>query len=131
MLELLWLIPVLPLAGFVVLAIAGARLSRSAVAVVGVGSVGLSAVVMVLVAIEFLGTPPPGHVYSQTIWIWLSVGSFAPAIAFYLDALSLVMIFVITFVGFLIHLYSTEFMIDDEGYSRVFLVFYFFFCLFV
>jgi NADH-quinone oxidoreductase subunit L len=120
MLELLWLIPALPFAGFVALAIAGGRLSRPAVAVVGAGSVGLSAVVMLLVAIEFLGTPPPGHVYSQTIWIWLSIGSFTPAIAFYLDALSLVMIFVITFVGFLIHLYSTEFMIDDEGYSRFF-----------
>jgi len=120
MLELLWLIPALPFAGFVVLAMAGGRLSRPAVAVVGAGSVGLSAVVMVLVAVEFFGTPPPGHAYSQIIWIWLSVGSFAPAIAFYLDALSLVMIFVITFVGFLIHLYSAEFMIDDEGYSRFF-----------
>jgi NADH-quinone oxidoreductase subunit L len=120
MLELLWLIPALPFTGFVVLAIAGGRLSRPATAVVGAGSVGLSAVVMVLVTIGFLGTPPPGHVYTQTIWIWLSVGSFTPAISFYLDALSLVMIFVITFVGFLIHLYSTEFMIDDEGYSRFF-----------
>jgi NADH-quinone oxidoreductase subunit L len=120
MLELLWLIPTLPLAGFVLLVLAGRRLSRPAVAVVGAGSVGLSAVVMILVAIEFLGNPPPNHVYSQTIWIWLSVGSFMPAIAFYLDALSLVMIFVITFVGFLIHIYSTEFMIDDADYSRFF-----------
>jgi NADH-quinone oxidoreductase subunit L len=59
-------------------------------------------------------------VYSQTIWLWLSVGAFAPSIAFYLDALSLTMVFVITFVGFLIHLYSAEFMIDDAGYSRFF-----------
>jgi NADH-quinone oxidoreductase subunit L len=120
MLELLGLIPALPFAGFVVLALTGKRLPRRAVAVVGAGSVGLSAAAMVLVGIEFLGTPPPNHVYSQTIWIWLSVGSFTPVIAFYLDALSMVMIFVITFVGFLIHLYSTEFMIDDGGYSRFF-----------
>jgi NADH-quinone oxidoreductase subunit L len=120
MLELLGLIPALPFAGFVVLALTGKRLPRRAVAVVGAGSVGLSAAAMVLVGIEFLGTPPPNHVYSQTIWIWLSVGSFRPVIAFYLDALSMVMIFVITFVGFLIHLYSTEFMIDDGGYSRFF-----------
>jgi len=120
MLELLGLIPALPFAGFMVLTLAGKRLSRPAVAFIGAGSVGLSAAVMVLVAIKFLGTPPPNHVYSQTIWIWLSIGSFKPAIAFYLDSLSLVMIFVITFVGFLIHIYSTEFMIDDEGYSRFF-----------
>ena len=120
MLEFLWLIPALPFVGFLVLALAGGRLPRPLAAIVGTGSVGLSMIVMVLVAIEFLTAPPAGHVYSQTIWLWLSVGSFAPAIAFYLDALSLVMIFVITFVGFLIHLYSTEFMIDDEGYSRFF-----------
>jgi NADH-quinone oxidoreductase subunit L len=120
MLELLGLIPALPFAGFIVLVLAGKRLPRPAAAAVGTGSVGLSAAAMVLVGIEFLGTPPPDHVYSQTIWIWLSVGSFKPVIAFYLDALSMVMIFVITFVGFLIHLYSTEFMIDDEGYSRFF-----------
>ena len=51
MLELLGLIPALPLAGFVVLALAGRRLSRPAVAVFGAGSVGLSALVMVVVAI--------------------------------------------------------------------------------
>jgi NADH-quinone oxidoreductase subunit L len=48
------------------------------------------------------------------------VAGFTPNFAFHLDALSLVFIFVITFVGFLIHIYSTEFMIDDEGFSRFF-----------
>ena len=46
--------------------------------------------------------------------------AFHPEIAFYLDALSLVMVVVVTFVSFLIHLYSTEFMRGDEGYSRFF-----------
>jgi NADH-quinone oxidoreductase subunit L len=120
MLELLGLIPALPFAGFIVLALIGKRLPRPLTAVVGAGSVGLSAVAMVLVGIEFIGAPPPHQVYSQTIWTWLSIGSFTPVVAFYLDALSMVMIFVTTFVGFLILLYSTEFMIDDEGYSRFF-----------
>jgi NADH-quinone oxidoreductase subunit L len=48
------------------------------------------------------------------------VGNFTPKIAFYLDPLSLVMTLVITFVSFLIHLYSSEFMIDDAAYSRFF-----------
>jgi len=120
MLELLGLIPALPFAGFVVLALVGKRLARPLTAIVGAGSVGLAAVAMVLVGIDFIGTPPPHHAYSQTIWTWLSIGAFKPAIAFYLDALSMVMIFVTTFVGFLILLYSVEFMIDDEGYSRFF-----------
>ncbi len=47
-------------------------------------------------------------------------GGFQPEIAFYLDPVSLIMLFVITFVGFLIHLYSVEYMRDDEGYARFF-----------
>jgi NADH-quinone oxidoreductase subunit L len=48
------------------------------------------------------------------------VDNFQPQIAFYLDALSLIMMLVVSFVSFVIHLYSAEFMIEDEGYSRFF-----------
>jgi NADH-quinone oxidoreductase subunit L len=58
--------------------------------------------------------------YTQILWTWIDVGSFRPQIAFYLDALSLVMMLVVTFVSFLIHLYSAEFMRTDKGYSRFF-----------
>jgi NADH-quinone oxidoreductase subunit L len=47
-------------------------------------------------------------------------GGFRPGIAFYLDSVSLIMILVVTFVGFLIHLYSVEYMHDDEDYARFF-----------
>lgn len=120
MLEWLWLIPALPFAGYAVLALAGARLSRAIVASVGVGSVGLSALIALVAAFGFITSPPSNHVYSQTLWTWISVGNFTPKIAFYLDPLSLVMTLVITFVSFLIHLYSSQFMIDDAGYSRFF-----------
>ena len=56
----------------------------------------------------------------QVLWKWIDVAGLNPSFAFHLDALSLVFIFVITFVGFLIHLYSIEFMADDEGFSRFF-----------
>jgi len=120
MLELLWLIPCLPFAGFLVLALAGKRLEGRAVALVGVGSVALSAILSVMVAVDFMSAPPPGHFYTQTLWQWLDVAGFSPGITFYLDALSLVMMLVVTVVGFLIHLYSSEFMEEDEGYSRFF-----------
>jgi len=116
----LWLIPTLPLASFLVLAILGPRLARKAVAIVGVGSIGLSALASLLIAGSFLASPPPGYAYIQTLWTWIDVGSFQPRIAFYLDALSLLMILVVTFVSLLIHWYSAEFMLDDEGYSRFF-----------
>jgi NADH-quinone oxidoreductase subunit L len=120
MLDLLWLIPALPFAGFFILAVAGSRLSKNAVALVGVGSVCLSAIIAGVVGLTFLISPPPGYAYSQTLWTWFDVAGVRPGFAFYLDALSLVMVTVITFVGFLIHLYSSEFMNGDEGYGRFF-----------
>ena len=54
------------------------------------------------------------------LWTWIDVAGFHPQIAFYLDALSLIMMLVVTFVSFLIHLYSAESMIESEGYSRFF-----------
>jgi NADH-quinone oxidoreductase subunit L len=118
--ELLWLIPALPFAGFLILAVAGRRLSKSAVASVGIGSVFLSAVIAALVAISFFISPPPDHVYSQTLWDWIDIAGLRSAITFYLDPLSLVMVAVVTFVSFFIHIYSSEFMLGDEGYSRFF-----------
>ena len=119
-LPLLWLIPALPFAGFLILALFGRRMGNGPVAVVGVGSVGLSALVAIFVAIGFISSPPPAHVYTQTLWRWISVGGFSPGILLYLDSLSLIMALVVTFVGFLIHLYSAEFMESGEGYSRFF-----------
>ena len=120
MLELVWLIPAVPFAGALLLAILGPRLPRKAVAVIGVGSIGLAALVSLLVTWSFLSSRPAGDAYTQVLWTWMSVGGFHPQIAFYLDALSVLMTLVVTFVSFLIHLYSAEFMIDDEGYSRFF-----------
>jgi NADH-quinone oxidoreductase subunit L len=120
MVALLWLVPALPLVGFLGLILAGSRLPRQATACVGVGSVGASALVAALVALRFISAPPPGHAYAQTLWQWMAVGSFTPRIGFYLDALSLVMLLVVTVVGFLIHLYAAEFMFEEEGYSRFF-----------
>jgi NADH-quinone oxidoreductase subunit L len=118
--ELLWLIPALPIAGFLILVMAGSRISPNGIAVIGAGSVGLSAVLTVLITISFIASPPPGSVYVQTLWYWVHVADFSPGIAFFLDPLSLVMILVITFVGFLIHLYSVEYMREEEGYGRFF-----------
>jgi NADH-quinone oxidoreductase subunit L len=120
MLELLWLIPSLPFAGFLILALSGRRLPAKSAAFIGVISVGLSAAVAFIVSYSFIVSPPTGYSYTQVLWTWLQVGGFAPEIAFYLDVLSAVMILVVTFVSFFIHLYSVEFMRDDEGYRRFF-----------
>ena len=120
MLRLLWLIPAIPFASFTMLALFGPRISKKAAAVIGVASIAASAVISILITWKFLVSPPPGDSYTQVLWTWIDVAGFRPQIAFYLDALSLIMTLVVTFVSFLIHLYSAEFMIESEGYSRFF-----------
>jgi NADH-quinone oxidoreductase subunit L len=120
MLYLVWLIPALPLAGFVTLGLFGRRMKHAAVAAVGVSSIGLSALVSILVTASFLASTPLSGFYDEHLWNWISIGDFHPQIGLYLDALSVFMVLVVTFVSFLIHLYSAEFMEDDEGYSRFF-----------
>ncbi|HTE31362.1 MAG TPA: NADH-quinone oxidoreductase subunit L [Chryseolinea sp.] len=118
MLNALWLIPALPFLGAFVLILFGSRLSWKVAAMIGAGSVGLSALITVLVGIDFLSTGQTSFQYLA--WRWFQVGDLDTSFSFYLDKLSLVFIFVITFVGFLIHIYSIEFMEEDPGFSRFF-----------
>jgi NADH-quinone oxidoreductase subunit L len=106
--------------GFLVLALFGRRLPRPIVAWIGAGSVGLSAIAAGVLAGWYMLYSSEGAGYSQVLWTWMNVGDIAPRISLYLDPLSLVFVLVVTFVSFLIHLYSIEFMADDEGYSRFF-----------
>ncbi|HEU4686275.1 MAG TPA: NADH-quinone oxidoreductase subunit L [Nitrospira sp.] len=119
MLHLLWLIPALPMAGFLSLAL-GSFLSRRAIAWIGAGSVGGAALVAGLIAADFLRLLPDVTSYRQTLWTWVSTSGLSVSLSWHLDPLSLVMVLVITGVGFLIHLYSTEYMAGDEGYRRFF-----------
>ncbi len=120
MLQLLWLIPILPLTGFVVMAIAGKRLPRKAVSVTSILPTAVSCVIALLIAASFVLSPPAGDVYSQSLGTWFNVSSFNVNFGLYLDSLSLVMVTVVTFVGLLILIYSVRFMSEDEGYSRFF-----------
>lgn len=120
MFDWLWLVPALPFAGFLLLAFFGKRMGRAFTAWVGVGSVGISALLVLLIAFQFFTSHSDGYAFSQVLWSWINIAGFNVQFALYLDALSLIFILVITFVGFLIHLYSAEFMEDDEGYSRFF-----------
>jgi NADH-quinone oxidoreductase subunit L len=116
----IWMIPFFPLAGFLLLALWGSRLSRAGVAVAGIGSVGLSAAAALLTGMQFVIRPPAGGAHIQPLWTWLSVEGFSPAISLYLDALSVVMVCVVTVVAFFILLYSSEHMAREQDYSRFF-----------
>jgi NADH-quinone oxidoreductase subunit L len=118
-LSLLWLIPVIPFASFAVLALFGTRLGKKLAGLIGTWSIGASAILSILITTSFLPMPPAGS-FTQTLWTWMNAGDFHPQIAFYLDTVSLVMTLVVTCVAFFIHLYSAEFMLESEGYSRFF-----------
>lgn len=117
MADLLFLIPLSPLVGFLILFCTLGNLPRKAVAVVGIGSIAISALITVFVGKSLLGNNIP---LSAEIYTWINVGGFAPAVSFYVDGLTLTMMSVITGVGLLIHIYSSEFMWDDKDYSRFF-----------
>jgi len=95
-------------------------MSRFWIAIIGAGSVSLSAILTLFIGFNFLSLAPPEGHYSQTLWAWLEVAAFNPKITLYLDALSLVFVFVITFIGALIHIYSVAFMAADKDYARFF-----------
>jgi len=118
--ELLWLVPALPLAAFLLLALAGGRLPRWGIGSLGAGSVGLAALLAFVIAAAFLAEWPPDGAFTQTLWTWFSAGGLAPTVTLHLDRLSLVMVLVITGVGFLILTYAAGYMADDPGYRRFF-----------
>ncbi|MCW8125314.1 NADH-quinone oxidoreductase subunit L [Microbulbifer halophilus] len=116
-------IPLLPLLGFLLLIsvplVSDRELPEKATAIIGVGSVGLAALLTgLLAATHFAGNA--GATLAVSLWQWLSVGGLQLGFDFYLDWLTLVMLSVVTGVGFLIHLYSAGYMRGDSGYRRYF-----------
>ena len=120
MTTLIALIPAIPFLGFLILALYGPRMSRRIAGIIGTGSTGLSALLTFICAAGFISSLPGTRSWTVNIWDWIYAGNLRAGISFSLDSLSLVFCLVITFVGFLIHLYSIGFMATDQGFSRFF-----------
>ena len=118
MVEFAWLIPVLPLAGFVLNGLFGNKLPKSLVGIVGSGTILASFIISVGI---FLGVKN-GPLVQHTIeyFTFIEVGFLRIPFEFLIDPLSAMMLLVITGVGFLIHLYSISYMHDDESFARYF-----------
>ncbi len=112
---LLCTIPLLPLAGAAINGFFGRKSSKNAISTVALSFCGLAFFMVVLVAANFSSASAP---YSFTLAHWIRSGTFQVDFSFYLDQLSLVMLLVVTGVGFLIHIYSVGYMWDDDGYYR-------------
>src|SRR6202167_265286 len=113
----LWLIPVLPLAGATINGLFGKRFSRQTVLAIALGFCGAAFVMALWIAAQFSSLALP-HV--EKLASWIRAGDFQVDFAFYLDQLSLVMLLVVTGVGFLIHIYSVGYMWEEGGFYRFF-----------
>ncbi|HEK4016107.1 TPA: NADH-quinone oxidoreductase subunit L [Pseudomonas aeruginosa] len=109
-----------PLVGFLLLSFSRGRWSENLSALVGVGSVGLSALSAAWTIFSFHSNPPEGGAYSLVLWQWMAAGDFSTNFTLYLDGLSVTMLGVVTGVGFLIHLFASWYMRGEAGYSRFF-----------
>jgi len=115
---LLAVVPLTPIAGFVLLALA--RPGRTAAAAVGIGSVAVALAAGVAAAAAYAVCRPACDGIDVVMWRWLDVGGLTADIGLHLDALSAVFMLVITGVGLLICIYSAAFMAGDESYARYF-----------
>jgi NADH-quinone oxidoreductase subunit L len=113
----LWLIPILPLAGAAINGFLGKKSSRKAVTTIALFFSGAAFAMALWVAASFSSLTLPYHEY---VAHWIRSGSFSVDFAFYLDQLSLVMLLVVTGVGFLIHIYSVGYIWEDPSYYRFF-----------
>src|SRR6476469_6163107 len=116
MLNHLWVIPVIPFIGFLLNGLLGSRAGKPFVSAVAVGSTGLTAVLATMAAMQYHGPER----YVDVAYNWITSGNVVVDLAFQLDPLSIVMLMVVTWVGFLIHLYSVGYMAHEEGYWRYF-----------
>jgi NADH-quinone oxidoreductase subunit L len=113
----LWLIPLLPFAGFLANGLLGRRLPNPVVSVIALLSTGASFVLALNVAAHFPSLALP---YAERIAPWIQAGAFRADFAFSLDQLTLVMLLIVTGVGFLIHIYSVGYMAHEDGFWRFF-----------
>ncbi len=115
MAEFAWTVPAWPLLGWLLLGLAGGRLPRAVVSLIGCGSVALSFAAAVVAWLTL-----PGEAQGRALFTWIATGDFTVSARLFLDPLAVVMALVVTGVGLLIHLYSIGYMAADRAYSRFF-----------
>ena len=116
--SLLALTILFPLIGFILLAAGRNKLPESVAAIIGVGSVGLSALFALIAGMQFINSGEQSQV--THLWTWFNVAGFAPGISLHLDGLSLLMLGMVTGVGFLIHIFASWYMRGEEDFARFF-----------
>ncbi|HET7433210.1 MAG TPA: NADH-quinone oxidoreductase subunit L [Thermoanaerobaculia bacterium] len=120
MLNTLWLIPITPFLGFLLNGLFGKRAGKGFVTAIAILGSLTAAILGTVAVIQYHAAYPDGGRHLNTIYTWFSVDKIGADIAFQLDPLSVIMLMVVTWIGFLIHVYSVGYMHDEEGYWRYF-----------
>ena len=120
MLDLVWLIPAFPLAGFLILFFFGKRLGDPVAGWVASGALFGSFVASAVVFLGLVDRPEDDRQFVQTLFSWVPVEGFQVDLGFLVDPLSVTMILFVTFVAFLIHVYSIGYMKGDERFPTFF-----------
>ncbi len=119
-LDAAWLIPALPLTGFVLLLVFGRRLGDPWAGWLATAMTTAAFVVSIVMFASLFGRAADHRSFTQELFTWLPVGGLQVKAGLLLDPLSITMALFITGVGALIHLYSVGYMHGDEGYARFF-----------
>ncbi|MDX1643557.1 MAG: proton-conducting transporter membrane subunit, partial [Thermoanaerobaculia bacterium] len=117
-LDLIWLVPLLPFLGATANGLLVGRLPRTGVDLIALGTPLASLALGLTAIVQYIGSLSP-EPFSRTLYVW-AASDITLDVGFQLDPLSCVMLFVVTFVGFLIHVYSVGYMAHEEGYQRYF-----------
>lgn len=118
--DAVWLVPALPLAGFLVLTFGGRRLREPIAGWLATGCMASSFVATLGVFLALVGRPSDDRRWVTTLFEWVPAGDLRVDAGFLVDPLSVTMCLFITGVGALIHLYSIGYMHGDDGYRRFF-----------
>lgn len=116
--DLVWLVPLIPLIGFIINGLGRNTLSKGLIGVIGSTAILASFVISVCIFLALGSDPVKSH--EVFLFDWISAGSLHIPLSFLVDPLSSIMLLIITGVGFLIHIYSVGYMHDDEGFGKFF-----------
>src|SRR5215831_8705113 len=129
-LDLIWIIPLFPAVGFVINGLFGKRMPKAAVAVVACTAVLLAFIFALGAVVQLAHLEPEHRSHSVKVYEWINAGPartgegnvarFAIDWGFLLDPLSAIMVLVVTGIGFLIHVYSSGYMHEEDGFYRFF-----------
>lgn len=122
MIDLIWLVPLLPLIGFLVIGIGRNRIPKTLIGILGTGVVILSFLLSCVLFMDVYQARELGQNASFTVSIfdWIQVGNLKVGLSFLLDPLSAIMLLIVTGIGALIHVYSTGYMKEDPGFGKFF-----------